>query len=332
MKKNTISTKIKLLGAIISIFMITILVTIIHLNNKNKKDAIVINIAGKERMLTQKISKNIFYLYHNNNKNFSELDLASSEFIFNLNTLKYGNELLNIERKSNEDINTQIYKVELLWNDFFSKVKEFKNLIIINNDDSDKVIKNIVQSIYNTNNKLLEEVDYLVSLYIQHSQHKNDYIKKFQYGSAFVIFLLIIFTFLQLKSIEDNAKKILDFTKKISLEENDSRLETIEIDAEKEIVEVADTLNCFVNKINKAMDYSSLAVKQSQNASLKLEEITDEFDKILSNLNQSNEISIHLNKSEDMVIETTENLISSTKKLEELKAELDKLLIVCKNK
>ena len=57
MKKNTISTKIKLLGAIISIFMITILVTIIHLNNKNKKDAIVINIAGKERMLTQKISK-----------------------------------------------------------------------------------------------------------------------------------------------------------------------------------------------------------------------------------------------------------------------------------
>ena len=37
MKKNTISTKIKLLGAIISIFMITILVTIIHLNNKNKK-------------------------------------------------------------------------------------------------------------------------------------------------------------------------------------------------------------------------------------------------------------------------------------------------------
>ena len=80
------------------------------------------------------------------------------------------------------------------------------------------------------------------------------------------------------------------------------------------------------------MDYSSLAVKQSQNASLKLEEITDEFDKILSNLNQSNEISIHLNKSEDMVIETTENLISSTKKLEELKAELDKLLIVCKNK
>ena len=66
MKPNTISTKIKLIGIFFIILMTSIIITTIYLNEKNKKDAQVINIAGKQRMLTQKISKNIFYIYHNN--------------------------------------------------------------------------------------------------------------------------------------------------------------------------------------------------------------------------------------------------------------------------
>ena len=79
------------------------------------------------------------------------------------------------------------------------------------------------------------------------------------------------------------------------------------------------------------MDYSAEAIEHSRNASLKLEEITDEFDKIIDDLNNSADISKQLNKSEDMVIESTEELINSTKKLQELKAELDKLILSCKN-
>ena len=40
--------------------MTSIITTTIYLNNKNEKDAMIINIAGKQRMLTQNISKNIF--------------------------------------------------------------------------------------------------------------------------------------------------------------------------------------------------------------------------------------------------------------------------------
>ena len=43
--------------------MISIISTTIYLNNKSKKDALIINVAGKQRMLTQNISKNVFYLY-----------------------------------------------------------------------------------------------------------------------------------------------------------------------------------------------------------------------------------------------------------------------------
>ena len=44
------------------------------------------------------------------------------------------------------------------------------------------------------------------------------------------------------------------------------------------------------------------------------------------------DISKQLDKSEDMVIESTEDLINSTKKLQELKKELDKLLQTCQIK
>ena len=63
MKENTITNKIKLIGIFFIILMTSIIITTIYLNEKNKKDALLINIVGKQRMLTQKISKNIFYLY-----------------------------------------------------------------------------------------------------------------------------------------------------------------------------------------------------------------------------------------------------------------------------
>ena len=95
---------------------------------------------------------------------------------------------------------------------------------------------------------------------------------------------------------------------------------------------VTDTINCFIDKINSAMNYSANAIEQSKNASVKLEEITEEFDKIIDELTNSADISKQLNKSEDIVIQSQENLMNSTKKLQELKNELDKLMNSCKDK
>lgn len=333
MKINKISTKIKLLGALVFLLMAVIIGTTIHLNSKNKKDALIINIAGKERMLTQRISKNIFYLYHNNYKNFKELDAAINEFVYNLNSLKNGNKALDIEKAPTDEIFKQILKVEQMWANFSSNVSNFKDLLLIEDEYSEKLIKTIVKSIYNTNNQLLNEVDNLVTMYTLNAELKSEEVKNFQYISAFIVLLLIIYSFTQLKAIEENANKFLDFSKKMSEDSNNNvRIEPLEIKAENEIEEAANTINCFINKVNKAMDYSESAIEQSKNASYKLEEITDEFDKVLSDLSNSTEISKTLNKSEDIVIETTENLISSTKKLQELKNELDKLILTCSDK
>ncbi|PUE66005.1 type IV pili methyl-accepting chemotaxis transducer N-terminal domain-containing protein [Arcobacter caeni] len=332
MKPNTISTKIKLIGIFFIILMTSIIITTIYLNEKNKKDAQVINIAGKQRMLTQKISKSIFYIYHNNNQIYNELDNATIEFIYNLNSLKNGNDELGIYKAPTNEIEKQIAKVELLWNNFYLTINEFKNIIDSKDNINEQKFKNTIDSIYTMNTTLLNEVNILVSMYTSHMEEKSDYLKTIQYIFGLIILFLMMYSFNQLKTMEENVKRFFELSKKIVENPTNEPLEPIQIEAEKEIVEATDTINCFIDKINSAMTYSANAVEQSKNASIKLEEITDEFDIIISELTNSAEISVQLNKSEDIVIQTQEELISSTKKLQELKNELDKLLKSCKTK
>ncbi len=331
MSVNTIRSKIQIIGAFFVILMLLILLTTIYLNAKNKKDALTINIVAKERMLTQLISKNIFYIYYNNLKDTNELDSATKEFIYNLNSLKLGNKLIGIKKAPTQNIISQINKVETLWTTFYDKTKEFKKLILIEeNKRNEENIKQIVDFIYKTNTNLLKEVDNLVTMYTLHSEHKKEYIKYLQYGFGFMIILLILYSLSILKSMEKNANKFFEYSKKV-IQSDVDHIEPIKIEAESEILQATDTLNCFINKVNSAVYDSAEAIEHSRKASVKLEEITDQFDKVIDELHNSADISKQLNKSEDMVIESTEDLINSTEKLQNLKKELDKLILSCKN-
>lgn len=331
MNKNKISTKIKSLGILFFVLMLSVIATTIYLNNKNKKDALIINIAGKQRMLTQNISKNIFYLSQHKNSSFVELENSTTEFIYNLNSLKEGNELSEIQKAPTKEIANQIMKIEILWKSFFQNIVDFKELINKNDSSSKNSLENIIDLIYTTNPVLLEEVDKLVYMYTIYSEEKTNDIRYMQYFFAFLIVILIIYGFIQLKSMEENAKKFLEESKKIVEQNVTKPLTPIKIEGENEIVEATQTINCFIEKINSVMNYSADAIEQSKNASLKLEELTDEFGKIIYDLTNSADISKQLNRSEDIVIQSQEYLINSTKRLQELKKELDKILKSCNN-
>lgn len=331
MNKNKISTKIKSLGILFFVLMLSVIATTIYLNNKNKKDALIINIAGKQRMLTQNISKNIFYLSQHKNSSFVELENSTTEFIYNLNSLKEGNELSEIQKAPTKEIANQIMKIEILWKSFFQNIVDFKELINKNDSSSKNSLENIIDLIYTTNPVLLEEVDKLVYMYTIYSEEKTNDIRYMQYFFALLIVVLIIYGFIQLKSMEENAKKFLEESKKIVEQNVTKPLTPIKIEGENEIVEATQTINCFIEKINSVMNYSADAIEQSKNASLKLEELTDEFGKIIYDLTNSADISKQLNRSEDIVIQSQEYLINSTKRLQELKKELDKILKSCNN-
>ncbi|QKF58549.1 type IV pili methyl-accepting chemotaxis transducer N-terminal domain-containing protein [Aliarcobacter lanthieri] len=325
MKKNKISTNIKIIGILFAILMLSIVAITFYLNNKNEKDALIINIAGKQRMLTQNISKNIFYLSQFKNSSFDELNSSTAEFIYNLKTLREGNNLPKIKEAPTSEIANQLMKVEILWSSFYQTVLNFKELL--HKEDSQNELQTILKSIHSSNTILLNEVDNLVSLYTVYSESKIATIRYLQYFFAILILILIIYSFIKLKSMEANAIKFLEESKKVMEQNFQAPLEPIKIEAEGEIVEATNTLNKFIKKINLVMDDSANAIIQSKNASLKLDELTNEFNDIIENLTNSSEISKHLNRSEDIVIQSQEDLMNSNKRLLELKNELDKILI-----
>ena len=330
MKKSNISTKIKVIGILFALLMTSIIATTIYLNNKNEKDAMIINIAGKQRMLTQNISKNIFYLYSNPKSSQNELDTSIEEFIYNLESLKGGNSLSKLKESPNIQIDRQMLQIEYLWSIFYQNIVKFKELI--QNNSNKQELQNIVNIIYETNPELLYEVDALVSLHTINSEQKIRFLKNSQYFFAILILFLIIYSFLELKTMEKNALRFLEESKKVMEQNFEEPLKPLKIEAEGELVEASNIFNRFLNKINSAIIDSNSALEQSKNASYKLEEITNEFDEIVSELQNKSEISKQLNKSEDIAIQTQEQLLHSSKRLNELKNELEKIILFAEKK
>ena len=330
MKKSNISTKIKIIGILFALLMTSIIATTIYLNNKNEKDAMIINIAGKQRMLTQNISKNIFYLYSNPKSSQNELDTSIEEFIYNLESLKGGNSLSKLKESPNIQIDRQMLQIEYLWSIFYQNIVKFKELI--QNNSNKQELQNIVNIIYETNPELLYEVDALVSLHTINSEQKIRFLKNSQYFFAILILFLIIYSFLELKTMEKNALRFLEESKKVMEQNFEEPLKPLKIEAEGELVEASNIFNRFLNKINSAIIDSNSALEQSKNASYKLEEITNEFDEIINEIQNKSEISKQLNKSEDIAIQTQEQLLHSSKRLNELKNELEKIILFAEKK
>ncbi len=333
MKKVTsISTKIKVLGALLIVLMLSVISITIYLNQQNQKDALIINIAGKQRMLTQKMAKNIFYIHYSSNKDFYELNAAIDEFIKGLNILRNGDSQKKISPVPTYQISLQHTEINALWDVFYKNIQNFK-LYTNSNVDKSLELEEIVATIYRDNTKLLDNVDKLVTMYTDHSENKTSFIRTFQYGAGATLLLLFIYSLLQLRSIESHVETIMQYSKKLINSKDITKLEPIEVKAESEteIHEASDTINCFIQKINSAMDYSNEALLQSERASAKLGELTDEFDSIIDELKDKSIANKHLNNSEDIVIESTEELMNSTRKLYNLKLELEKLTKSCQD-
>jgi len=322
MKNISISNKVKILTGLLIITVFSVIAITIYLNQKNEKDALIMNIAGKQRMLTQNITKNVFYLYQFKSENFKELDKVISNFNYGLKILKDGDQFLEIKPTSNLKIKEQLEKVTIHWINFEKHIKDFKTALI---KKDKKQLDSLLQYFHTTNTQLLQEVDTSVSLYTIYIEEKTSFIKKFQYLAFFLLLIFTIYAITKLQQIEQHAKEFIAKSKEISTQEF-KNIEFGNINVEREFVEVADNFNCFINKVSSAMNYSQVALEQSKLASEKLEDLTDEFNDIIDELQNKPEISKQLNKSEDIVIESSEELIKSTKKLKKLKTELDKIL------
>ena len=154
-----ISSKIHFIGGMLSLIVITNIVLTIYLNKKQEGDSYIINIAGRQRMLSQKITKEIFYIKSSENFDFQNLNEDIEAFEKNLYILIEGNKKLGVYKPPNKDIKNKLDLVLALWKPFKEKilqlekdikgVKKDKEVMMNKFDDilkiSDKVVKKMVK-------------------------------------------------------------------------------------------------------------------------------------------------------------------------------------------
>ena len=129
MKPTAIRAKMKLAGGLLSFVLVCVIVLTVMMNEMSKKDALIINIAGKERMLTQKMSKEIFFLIHRHHNDFRELNAAVDLFENNLNILLHGDSIKGIYPPQNEKIASKLQDVMSIWKPFKEEIISLKQNI-----------------------------------------------------------------------------------------------------------------------------------------------------------------------------------------------------------
>jgi len=152
-----ISSKINFMGGMLSLIVIANIILTFYLNKKQEGDAYIINIAGRQRMLSQKITKEIFYIKNKNNINFQNLNNDIDIFDKNLHILIDGNDKLNVYKAPNKEIKNQLNKVLSIWIPFKKKIIELEKYTI-NIKNSKEIMMNKFNDILKISNKVVKKM------------------------------------------------------------------------------------------------------------------------------------------------------------------------------
>ncbi len=233
--------KIKIVGTIIFILSITLAIVSFYISDQNKINSGFLETINKQKAFTQEISKNIFYIYKNKNKNIKQLDQSIKDFLENMNqrddTLK--------ELKS-PLIKKQSDKIVILWNKFYLDVQKFRNQHKTISTYTNILLEKTVKDIYNTNLQLIIEFDKFIVIHQNFILNKSYIYKNIQY-SLFLIFLIflgffLIYIFKATSNIDFLIKKINSTVKSIDQIENNAEIILDSISQNDELIKKEDAV------------------------------------------------------------------------------------------
>jgi len=157
MKPSRISTKLKVIGGLLSLMIFLIIGLTVTMNERSKKDSLIINIAGKQRMLSQKMTKEIFFLRHRDGHDFRALDAAVVLFENNLNDLRFGNSDRGIYSPQNSAIKEKLEEVGLKWEPFRNELERVKvGILGVKNDK--EILSRRIENLLAMSDNIVQEM------------------------------------------------------------------------------------------------------------------------------------------------------------------------------
>jgi len=187
--------------------------------------------------------------------------------------------------------------------------------------------------VYEKNVQLLNAMDEAVWLYTDHSEAKNDMFLTFQYIALIIGLIIIVYAFVMTKEIIEHLEGFVQKAKELAhgdISSFSSSPVTLSDNSEDELKEASTHISLFVKKVNLAMKDSEDALKKAENAVSQLQQLAEDVEDVIEDMgideNERKRFDKNVNATEDIAIQSAENLIHVNRMLQKLKKSLNAMV------
>ncbi|HIP55122.1 MAG TPA: methyl-accepting chemotaxis protein [Sulfurimonas autotrophica] len=280
---------------------------------KNSMSSEFIDLSGRQRMLSQRMGLFVErYLRTDNEEDYLQFVKAKNLYDETINMFMNHKEV-----KAIPEVLTRVEKTYKYWK---AHEKYVLGILKVENSMNDSI-----SYVHEKNIKLLNTMDEAVWLYTEHSEEKNSIFIKFQYISLVIALIIILFSYILSREIVNHINDFVNRTKALESDNINSlnhRHIRVDEESEDELIEASNYLSKFVKKVNVAMSHSEDAIKQAESAVHELQHLADNVNDALRDLQidkkEKDSFDKKVNATEDIAIESAENLIHVRKMLEKL--------------
>ncbi len=251
---HSIKFKMGSLNALFLLVIIAIITSTVITLTKKKADGLVINLAGRQRMLSQKMTKEVLILVAAKDQ-IEDQSLFKTVTLFDqtLQALKDGGETIGgdgeeVTLPAARSLATidQLNLVTSIWNEFKSRIE-----FLINNIEhrEDALFSEALNYIQNNNITLLQEMNTAVGLFQSDSDRKISFLIRFQIFAAIIALMTFGFIlYLVDRMLVKPIKVTVNMIKDIAQGEGDLT-KRLTVMSKDEISELASWFNAFVGKL-----------------------------------------------------------------------------------
>ncbi len=314
---------------LISMFSILVIlaITTLVVVHKQKSDGLVINLAGRQRMLTQKMSKEALHLLYLRNKGSSTAKDVEKSLI---NTMNLFDVTLNALISSGYapltfDLNGPKKMLPPASGDALAQLKRVRSLWVPFKSHIEKIIKNgneaSIEYVLDNNISLLKEMNKAVFLLQKQADRKVYLLKIISIAGVIlgIIIILLVWGWIR-KSLIDPIVSLALFAQDVGREysEQDNFLDS-SYQESNEIKLLDSAMHSMVDKLRKEINKAQEALKHSELMAKEAEDARIEAEKAMKKA-QENEMM--LRQAAEKINEMSDRIVSSS---EDLSKEADQV-------
>ncbi|XRO77667.1 methyl-accepting chemotaxis protein [Methanocaldococcus sp. 10A] len=309
LKNISVKTKILTILAVLVLIIAGVSINTILVHNSMKDDGKVINIAGKQRMLIQKMTKEAFMVATGHDEYRKTLKDTAELFDNTLNSLISGNEKLGLP-PAPDKVKEQLLKVKKMWEPFYEKIK-----IIYTKNPDDPEFKEALDYLEKHNMELLSEMNKAVMLY------QELYDKKVEFANNVAIASTVLGLLIGIISIVIVNRTILAPLKE--LERISAKLANKEYNITPKIKFSNDEIGKVYNNIQKVINNLKEDMEKQRKDKEKIEKIFKKITEVMTKI-ANGDLTVRLKEENGEEVEiyklingTLDNLSNIIKELKE---------------